>query len=114
MEALSTILKKSKLKKIISNHPYFIKESRKNDIEEQKRQSRDEQYQSKRQIEQEKIFQILQQQEYQKQKSKKRVALFGKLPLWEGNHKAKSFQGESPLTKHIKEAKEQKGSRDNT
>ena len=35
----------------------------------------------------------------------------GKLPLWTGNHKAKSFQGQSPLTKHLRELKEQKNSR---
>ena len=103
-----------KLKKTIAEHPYFIKESRKNHTEEQKRQHRDEEYRKTKQIEQEEIVQILHQQEYQKQKPRKRVALFGKLPLWTGNHKTKSFQGQSPLTKHIKEVKEQKGSRNDT
>jgi hypothetical protein len=96
-----------KLKKIIVQHPYFIKESKKNDIEEQKKQRRDEQYRSKKQIEQEEIFQILQQQEYQKQKlKKKRVALFGKLPLWEGNHKTIIPEQKNPLMKYVKEVKD--------
>jgi len=95
-----------KLKKIIAEHPYFIKESRKNDIEEQKKQSRDEQYRSKRQIEQEEIFQILQEQEYKKQKAKKRrAALFGKLPLWTGNHKTIIPKKENPLMKYVNEVK---------
>jgi hypothetical protein len=96
-----------KLKKIIAQHPYFIKESSKNDIEEQKRQRKNEQYRSKRQIEQEEIVQILQQQEYQKQKSKKkRVALFGKLPLWEKNHKTIIPKQKNPLMKYVKEVKD--------
>jgi hypothetical protein len=96
-----------KLKKTIAEHPYFIKESRKNHTEEQKKQKRDEQYRSKRQIEQEEIFQILQQQEYQKQKSKKkRVALFGKLPLWAGNHKTIIPEQKNPLMKYVKEVKD--------
>jgi hypothetical protein len=104
-----------KLKQTIAEHPYFIKESRKNnDTEQQKRQHRDEEYRKKKQIEQQEIGDILRQQEYQKQKPRKRAALFGKLPLWTGNHKTKSFQGQSPLTKHIKEVKEQKGSRNDT
>ncbi len=97
-----------KLKKTIAEHPYFIKESRKNnDTEEQKRQRRDEEYRKKKQIEQEEIVQILHQQEYQKQKSKKkRVALFGKLPLWEGNHKTIIPEQKNPLMKYVKEVKD--------
>ena len=79
------------LKKIIAKHPYFIKESRKNETEAQKRQRKEEQY--------------------QRQREKKKTKIMGKLPLWTGNHKAKSFQGQSPLTKHLREAKEQKNSR---
>ena len=97
-----------KLKEIIAQHPYFIKELRKNDIEEQERQRRDEQYQSKRQIEQEEIVQILQQQEYQKQKSKKRAKPFGKLPTWTFNDKPKIEKEKSPLLRYVKEVKSNK------
>ena len=91
----------NKLKQCIS--PY-LKKQRNNETR----------YQKKKRLEQQEIGDILRQQEYQKQKPRKRTALFGKLPLWTGNHKTKSFQGQSPLTKHIKEVKEQKGSRNDT
>jgi UDP-2,3-diacylglucosamine pyrophosphatase LpxH len=81
-------------KKAIASHPYFVKELRKNETEEQKRQRKEEQYQRKRE--------------------KKKAKIMGKLPAWSMNHKSKSFQGQSPLTKHIKEVKEQKGSRNDT
>lgn len=94
-----------KLKKIISEHPYFIKES-KNETEEQKRQRRDEQYREKKQIEQEEIVQILRQQEYQKQKPRKRVHPFGKLPVWTKNHKTTIPKQENPLMKYVREVKD--------
>jgi len=97
-----------KLKQTIAEHPYFIKESRKNDTEAQKRQRRDEQYRSKRQIEQEEIVQILRQQEYQKQKPKKRAKPFGKLPTWTFNDKPKIEKEKSPLLRYVKEVKSNK------
>jgi hypothetical protein len=97
-----------KLKKTIAEHPYFIKESRKNnDTEEQKRQHRDEEYRKKKQIEQEEIVQILHQQEYQKQKPRKRVHPFGKLPVWTKNHKTTIPKQENPLMKYVREVKDQ-------
>ena len=41
-----------------------------------------------------------------KQKNKKKIKVFGELPVWKANHKAQSFQGKSALTKYLKEAKE--------
>ena len=75
-----------KLKKIIAKHPYFIKESRKNETKEQKRQRKEEQY--------------------QKQREKKKAKMLGKLPAWTLNHKAQSFQGSFPLSNHIKQLKQ--------
>lgn len=75
-----------KLKKIIAKHPYFIKESRKNETKEQKRQRKEEQY--------------------QKQREKKKAKILGKLPAWTLNHKARSFQGSFPLSNHIKQLKQ--------
>lgn len=47
-------------------------------------------------------------EQYQKQRTKKKEKLSRKLPAWTINHKAQSFQGSSPLTKHLKEVKDKK------
>lgn len=77
-----------KLKNIITKHPYFIQELRKNETAEQKRQRKEEQY--------------------QKQRDKKKAKLIGKLPAWTINHKAQSLQGKCPLRKHLNKVKEKR------
>jgi hypothetical protein len=67
-----------KLKKCIN--PY-LKKSRQKETKQQKRDRLEEQY--------------------QKQRERKKLKISSKLPNWTLNHKAKSFQGKSPLTKHI-------------
>lgn len=45
-------------------------------------------------------------EQYQRQREKKKTKIMGKLPNWTTNHKAKSFQGESPLIKYVQKPKQ--------
>ena len=45
-------------------------------------------------------------EQYQKQKAKKKTRLSGKLPVWTTNHKTIMPKQENPLTKYVKEVKD--------
>jgi len=85
----------NKLKQCIS--PY-LKKQRNNETR----------YQKKKRLEQQEIGDILRQQEYQKQKPKKRTKPFGKLPTWTFNDKPKIEKEKSPLLRYVKEVKSNK------
>lgn len=44
-------------------------------------------------------------EQYQRRREKKKAKIKGKLPAWTTNHKAKSFQGSSPLLDRVKDIK---------
>lgn len=71
-----------------------------------KQKNNETRYQKKKRLEQQEIGDILRQQEYQKQKPRKRVHPFGKLPVWTKNHKTTIPKQENPLMKYVRKIKD--------